>query len=82
MDELFIEFYRGRDEENFITRYKEKVGSLSEDDIDDLFAEIADRIDEDVKAGKHELGKEYYYNGVLVGRSDFNDTHQLYIFED
>lgn len=82
MNELFIEFYRGKDEESFITRYKEKVGSLSEDEIDDLFADIADSIDRDVKSGEHELGKEYYYNNVLVGRSDYNETHQLYIFED
>lgn len=82
MEELYIDFYRGRDEEAFLMRYKDKVGSLTEEEIDELFAKIADQIDEDIKNDKHELGKDYHYQGVRVGRSDFNEKHNLYLFED
>lgn len=82
MEELYIDFYRGKDEEAFLTRYKDKIGSLTEDEIDELFAKIADQIDQDVKTEEHELGDEYYYQGVRVGRSDFNEKHNLYLFED
>lgn len=76
-----MEFYRGKDEEDFLTRYKAKHGSLSDDEIDDLYAEIADAMDADVKSGDHELGKDYYFKGILVGRSDYNAHYNLYIFE-
>lgn len=82
MEELYIDFYRGRDEEAFLVRYKNRVGSLTEEEIDELFSKIADQIDEDIKNGNHELGKDYHYQGVRVGRSDFNKNHNLYLFED
>lgn len=81
MEERFIEFYRGKDEEDFITRYKAQHGSMSEDEIDQLYADIADAIDADIKSGDHELGKDYYYKDVLVGKSDFNESYNLYLFE-
>lgn len=81
MEELFIEFYRGKDEEDFLTRYKTKHGSLSEEEIDDLYGEIADSVDADLKSGNHELGKKYYFKEVLVGKTDYNAHYNLYIFE-
>jgi len=81
MDELFIEFYRGKDEQAFLNAWYEKYGKLSERDIDELYENIATTIDKDLNNENHELGKEYVYNGVPVGRSDFNEFYNLYLFE-
>lgn len=81
MEEVMIEFYKGKDEQMFLEAWQEKYGTLTDDEIDDLYADIADAIDAAVKSGEHELGQPYEYKGVLVGRSDFNTFHALYIFE-
>lgn len=81
MSELYIDFYRGKDEDTFLAAWENKYGSLSDDDIDELYAEIADAIEKAVKEGTHEVGKPFVYKDVLVGKSDFNTSHSLYIFE-
>lgn len=81
MEEVMIEFYKGKDEQMFLEAWQEKYGTLTDDEIDDLYADIADAIDAAVKSGEHELGQPYEYKSVLVGRSDFNTFHALYIFE-
>lgn len=81
MEEVMIEFYKGKDEQAFLDRWQKEHGTLSEEQIDELYADIADAIDEAVKKGEHELGETYIYQGVEVGRSDFNAFYSLYIFE-
>ncbi|SFB98077.1 hypothetical protein SAMN04488102_10282 [Alkalibacterium subtropicum] len=81
MEEVMIEFYKGKDEQDFLDRWQEEHDALSEDQIDELYADIADAIDEAVKKGEHELGESYTYKGVPVGRSDFNAFYSLYLFE-
>lgn len=81
MSELFMEFYRGKDEQAFLEEWKKKHGSLSEEQIDDLYAQIADEVDRQVKAEEHELGKTFVYKEVIVGKSDYNAFYNLYIFE-
>lgn len=81
MDELFIEFYRGKEEQAFLDTWFDNYGKLSEKEIDDLYENIADAIDKDIKNNTHELGKEYVYQGVTVGKSDYNEFYNLYLFE-
>lgn len=81
MEEVMIEFYKGKDEQAFLDTWQEKHGTLTDDEIDDLYAEIADAIDKDVKNGDHKLGEPYEYKGILLGRSDFNAFYSLYLFE-
>jgi len=81
MENLFIEFYRGKEEQAFLDAWFNKYNELNEDEIDDLYEKIADAIQQDVKEGKHELGDVYEYQGVKVGKSDFNEFHNLYLFE-
>lgn len=82
MAELYIDFYRGKDEEAFLSAWQEKHGQLTEDEIDDLYTEIADAVDQAVKDGTHEIGEPYVYKEVTVGKSDFNAFHSLYVFEE
>ncbi len=81
MEEVMIDFYKGKDEQVFLDNWQEKYGQLTEDEIDDLYADIADDIDEAVKKGEHVLGKPYAYKGVSLGKSDYNAFYALYIFE-
>lgn len=81
MDELMIEFYKEKDEQAFLDKWQEKFGPLNEDQIDVLYTEIADAIDEEVKTGEHVLGEPFEYQGIHLGKSDFNAFHALYIFE-
>lgn len=80
MEELFMEFYTGKAETAFLEVYQEKYGKLTEDQIDDLYADIADTIDKDIDSGKHTLGEVYTYQDVELGKSDYNSYHNLYIF--
>lgn len=82
MKENYIDFYRGKDEEAFLSAWEAEHGKLSDEAIDDLYADIADAVDEAVKNGTHELGESFSYKNVKVGRSDFNTFHSLYIFEE
>ncbi|GEN50870.1 hypothetical protein [Alkalibacterium pelagium] len=82
MEENYIDFYKGKDEEAFLSAWEAEHGKLSEEAIDELYAEIADAVDEAVKKGTHELGEPFIYKNVTVGRSDFNTFHSLYIFEE
>ncbi|GAA0370118.1 hypothetical protein GCM10008932_22100 [Alkalibacterium iburiense] len=82
MADLFIDFYRGKDEEAFLSAWQEKFGQLTEDEIDELFAEIAEAIDKAVKDGTHKIGDPFVYKEVTVGTSDFNAFHSLYVFEE
>lgn len=75
-----IDFYKERDEEAFLKAYEEVYGELTEDDFYTLYASIALDIHDKVNKGTHELGKEYIYRDVLVGKSDFNESHGLYLF--
>lgn len=79
-EELSIDFYRDRDENAFLTAYEEKYGELTDDQLDELYQTIAQTIHEEIKAGTHELGDPFYYQDVLVGESDFNQMHALYLF--
>lgn len=81
MDELFIEFFRGKEEQAFLDAWFDKHGKLSEVEIDELYKNIANAVDEDIKNNAHELGKEYVYQGVTVGKSDYNEFYNLYLFE-
>lgn len=81
MDEVFMEFYRGKDEQVFLDAWEAKHGKLSEEAIDDLYAAIADEIAEQLKAETHEIGDVFKYKGVAVGKSDYNAFYNLYIFE-
>lgn len=81
MEELFIEFYRNKDEEAFLHAWEAKHGVLSEKETDNLYIKIADTIDRQVKEGKHELGDLFEYKEVPVGRSDYNSFYNLYLFE-
>lgn len=81
MDDLMIEFYKEKDEQVFLDNWQKKYGPLNDDQIDVLYTEIADAIDDAVKKGEHTLGQPYEYKGVPLGKSDFNAFHALYIFE-
>jgi cystine transport system permease protein len=80
-EELFIEFYRGKDEQAFLDGWKTKYGEPSEGEIDEIYAAVADEIHRQVKEGQHELGDTFEYKGVVVGKSDYNEFHYLYLFE-
>lgn len=82
MEEAYIDFYRDRDEQNFLDRYEQKHGTLSDDVIDELYATIADSIEADIENNHHKIGDPYYYNDILVGKSDYNQIQNLYLFED
>lgn len=79
--EVFIEFYRGKDEQSFLEKWSASYGTIAENELDELYVKIADEIDRQVKNGQHELGKEFSYKEVPVGKSDYNAFHNLYIFE-
>lgn len=81
MSECLIDFYRGRDEEQFLNKWQELNGKLTDEQIDDLYEAIADDIDKAVAEGTHKLGEVYHYHGVEVGRSDYNQAEKLYLFE-
>lgn len=81
MPEIDIEFYRGKDEEAFLTAWEEQYGSLTDEEIDQLYTDIAQTIDRQVKSGEHELGKVFEYKSIPVGKSDYNTFHGLYLFE-
>ncbi|EXJ23495.1 hypothetical protein ADIAL_1107 [Alkalibacterium sp. AK22] len=81
MEEVLIDFYRGKDEQAFMDAWEAAFGKVQEDDIDSLYEDIADAIDVAVKNGSHELGEPFIYKGVTVGKSDYNAFHALYIFE-
>jgi len=81
MEEVMIEFYKGKDEQAFLDRWQAEHGAQSDDQIDELYAAIADAVDEAVKKGEHELGDTFTYEGVEVGQSDFNAFYSLYLFE-
>ncbi|GEK91914.1 hypothetical protein [Alkalibacterium kapii] len=81
MDDVMIEFYKSKDEQAFLERWESAHGTLTEEQTDELYADIADAIDEAIKSEKHELGETFMYEGVKVGRSDFNVFHSLYLFE-
>ncbi|MCC5894219.1 MAG: hypothetical protein JJU16_02025 [Alkalibacterium sp.] len=81
MEEVFIDFYREKDEQAFLDMWQSAHGKLSDDEIDALYEEIADAIDAAVKEGSHELGSVFEYKGITVGKSDFNTFYALYIFE-
>lgn len=81
MSEVFMDFYRGRDEEAFLERWKRRYGALTDDEIDALYAMIATAIDTDVKTNYHQIGKMYTYKTIPVGYSDYSAIEQLYLFE-
>lgn len=81
MEEVLIEFYKGKDEQAFLDAWQAKYGELNEDETDELYAEIADAIDEAVKNGEHKLGQLYEYKDVVLGKSDYNAFYALYLFE-
>lgn len=75
-----IDFYTNKDEKAFLEAWQAKVGQVSEADLDDLYQTIAESIKSDLENGKHELGKAYYYQDVLLGQSDYNEFYDLYLF--
>lgn len=79
-DELNIDFYRDRDEDTFLQAYETAYGELTEDQIDALYEDIARAISKEIDEGTHRLGKPFLYKDVLVGTSDFSQTHSLYLF--
>ncbi|PRY83659.1 hypothetical protein [Alkalibacterium olivapovliticus] len=81
MEEVFIDFYREKDEQAFLEAWQAKYGSMSDDEIDTVYESIADAIDEAVKDGSHELGSPFVFKDITVGKSDFNTFYSLYIFE-
>lgn len=81
MEEVFIDFYREKDEQAFLETWQKAYGKLTDEEIDTLYETIADAIDEAVKSGSHELGSPFVYKDITVGKSDFNTFYSLYIFE-
>lgn len=81
MEEVFIDFYREKDEQAFLEAWQSEHGKLSDDEVDTLYENIADAIDEAVKEESHELGTPFIYENITVGKSDFNTFYSLYIFE-
>lgn len=81
MEEVYIDFYREKDEQAFLDNWQAKYGKLTDDEIDTLYESIADAIDEAVKEETHELGTVFVYKDIAVGKSDFNSFNALYIFE-
>ena len=82
MADLFIDFYRGKDEQAFLDAWENKYGSLTEEETDALYEEITEAIDKAVKEETHKLGEVFIYKDVIVGKSDFNAFHTLYVFEE
>lgn len=81
MEELAIDFYRDKDEQAFLDAWEAAHGELSEEELDQLYAAIAEAVREAVQEGTHELGKPFVYKNVTVGKSDFNSFHSVYLFE-
>lgn len=81
MEELSIDFFRDKDEQAFIDAWESVHGEVSDEELDKLYADIAESITKAVEAGTHELGKPYVYKDVTVGKSDFNTFHSVYLFE-
>ncbi|WP_277630731.1 hypothetical protein [Atopococcus tabaci] len=83
MDETIdMDFYRDRDEQAFLEAWEAKNGPVSDDELDELYLNIAASVDEQVKNGTHKLGEVFVYEGVAVGESDYNTFHQLYLFQE
>ncbi|MCC5890473.1 MAG: hypothetical protein JJU01_07875 [Alkalibacterium sp.] len=81
MEELLIDFYRDKDEQAFLDAWEAAHGELSDEELDQLYADIAEDIKKAVEAGTHELGKPFIYKDVTVGKSDYNTFHAVYLFE-
>lgn len=77
-----MEFYRGKDEDAFLGAWENKYGTLSEDEVDALYIKITEEIDRQVESGEHEIGDLFIYEGVKVGKSDYNQFHEMYLFEE
>lgn len=77
-----MEFFTRKDEDAFLSAWQKQYGDLSEEEIDELYTKIAEEIDREVKAGEHELGDVFEYIGIKVGKSDYNQFHQVYLFEE
>ncbi|MFL2070816.1 hypothetical protein ACEN32_00750 [Marinilactibacillus psychrotolerans] len=76
-----MEFFKGKDEDSFLTAWQAQYGVLSEEGIDELYLNITEEIDRQVESGEHGLGDIFEYKGIQVGKSDYNQFHQIYLFE-
>lgn len=81
-NQVDMDFYKGRDEEAFLEAWEAKHGSVSEEELDELYVRIAESIHYAIKNGKHKLGEEFVYEGITVGQSDYNEFHRLYLFTE
>ena len=79
-ENLEVEFYKESDEETFLNAYEAKHGALEDEQIDVLYEKIVEDIQHQIEEGTHKLGKSYFYEDVLVGKSDFNEAYGLYLF--
>lgn len=77
-----MEFYRGKDEDVFLEAWENKYGTLSEDEVDALYTKITEEIERQVESGEHEIGDVFIYEDVKVGKSDYNQFHEMYLFEE
>lgn len=75
-----IDFYRDQDEEAFLDAYEEKYGEQTEEEWDVVYDDILVLIKKQLNEGTHTLGKPFYYRDVLVGQSDKNEGHGVYLF--
>ncbi|WP_027108274.1 hypothetical protein [Lacticigenium naphthae] len=77
-----IDFYRDRDEKDFLERWEEQHGELSEEELDDLYEEIGKTIHELYTQKEIILGTNFEYKKVLVGEVDYNRFYNIYLFQE
>ena len=78
--EVDIDFYQDKDEIAFLEAWEEKYGSITNDDIEELYQKIASDIQEKIQAEQIKLGKKYVYQDVLVGYYDYSAANNLFLF--
>lgn len=75
-----IDFYLDSDEEAFLESWENKYGQLSEEQLEELYQDIAKDIESKYKTGEHQLGKLFSYKDVTVGYSDYSAFNNWFLF--
>jgi len=79
-DQAEIDFYLDKDEETFLESWENKYGELNDEQLEELYQEIAQDIELKYQSGEHQLGKLFSYKGIAVGYSDYSTFNNWFLF--
>ena len=75
-----IDFYLDKDEDAFLEAWETKYGELTDEQLEELYQEIAQDIEAKYKSGEHQLGEVFSYKGIDVGHSDYSTINNWFLF--